>query len=119
MVRLSAHQEDLLVQNMTDVTNRLIASNRIVLRLAKMEPEIYVDDLGELIWEARRYVLAHMSYEVGVRKMAREKWGMVLVEKVDNRRKNVRGKRASIPKALPGPENLSLIDPEVEGVAGL
>lgn len=75
---MKPHEEKVLSECLHDMANRLIASNKIVLQLAKMDPG---PETAGIILQARRYVLAHMTSAVGVRKMAREKWGMVLIEK--------------------------------------
>jgi hypothetical protein len=80
-------------------------SNNIVLELAKKG---IGDDvvLNDLITRARRYVLSHMTSEVGVRKMAKEKWGMVLAPRVEKactrKTKNRKRKTVSHETALPG-----------------
>jgi len=48
------------------------------LELAKLEIEEN-PQIASLIWKARRYVLMCMASGVGVRKMARDEWGMVLI----------------------------------------
>ena len=74
--------EAILCGAIHDVLGRLTAAEKVVMLLAKFNPK------GELILPfeqlqdlARRYVVTNMQTTVGVRKMAREKWKMVVLEK--------------------------------------
>jgi hypothetical protein len=70
-------QEAIFCGALHDVLDRLHKSNQLVFELAKRE--LGGDEgLNDLVLRARRYVLTRMTAEVGVRKMAKEKWGMVL-----------------------------------------
>ena len=75
---ITKKEERILCGCLHDVADRLIASNNIVLELAKLDIEKN-SQIAPLIMKARRYVLTSMTSTVGVRKMAREKWGMVLI----------------------------------------
>lgn len=79
-MKITKGEEALLCGCLHDVADRLIASNDIVLELAKLEIEKN-PQIASLIMKARRYVLTSMTATVGVRKMAREKWGMFLIPK--------------------------------------
>lgn len=79
-MEITKEEEGLLCDCLNDMASRLIASNNIVLELAKLEIEDN-SQIADLIMKARRYVLTSMTTTVGVRKMAREKWGMVLIPK--------------------------------------
>jgi hypothetical protein len=68
--------ETLLCGALHDMCRRIEGAQKIVLELAKKDPELHSRDITEMIWAARRYVFRDMKSEVGVRKMAREKWGM-------------------------------------------
>jgi len=73
-------EERIICESLHNVIDRLTKSNDLVFELAKME---FGEDssLNSLITRARRYVLTSMTAQVGVRKMAKEKWGMVLAPK--------------------------------------
>ena len=79
-MKITKEEEALLCGCLHDVVDRLIASNNIVLELAKLKIEGN-SQIASLIMKARRYVLTSMTTKVGVRKMAREKWGMILIPK--------------------------------------
>jgi hypothetical protein len=74
--------EALFYGAMHDYHRRFEGAQKLVFKLACKEPSLYPADIAEMILEARRYVLKEMSYQVGVRKLAREKWGMVLTKPV-------------------------------------
>jgi len=76
---MTPYKEKIFCDGLHSVLDRLIMSNKLVMELAKMEFGRCPPD--DLIIKARRYVLSHMTYEVGVRKMAKERWNMVLLPK--------------------------------------
>jgi hypothetical protein len=72
-------EERVLCGAIHNVLDRLIAAEQVVMLLAKFDPKGKIifpfEQLQEL---ARRYVVTNMQTTVGVRKMAREKWKMLV-----------------------------------------
>ncbi len=77
-MQIDKQEEALIGGVLHDMCRRLDAAQKQVLELSQKDPALYPPDIAEMIWRARRYVLKDMAYKVGVRKLAREKWGMLL-----------------------------------------